>query len=842
MSALEIYHRYGFKFFLCKADKSPDTPGDWRLEENQLTLEQAEQWQRTGRMIGAWIPQGIIVLDLDEHKDKPSGKKAFKEIKKDYNITTYFEDETLVVQTGGGGLHVFFTTDREWRQNTKVPGIDLKTNKGYVISAGSPGYTALAEYEPMPLPENLGYWLESFEQKKEETKETIEHLKDESKLLPVKMARQILSKIDVRNFDNNDKWIAFVMSCLAAFGNTPDVHEIIDEWSCKDERYGSDRTVLKRIQSFKEIENITIGSFIHFLKEEGLSPYYINKIANRETINNILIQGEESEVELPFCQPDYIDIAKTTAAKEFYDLCGNTSAASVLERATCGFIIYSDSENLTYYFDGNRWIELNNNYAIIYTVLFRVLKIIYNQSPSNEENDTKFLKIMSIINNKAWKDAVWSEYIVKDSIYRKSIQWDNVQIKETITTKDGVIDFTGHCISVRNGIQSEYRKTYIDLTTEEILKSEDPKNFLQYLTDIFPDKETRETIMYCIGLCISGNASKRKFQIWTGNGSNGKSTLQEIIKDCIGNKAITYPSQMILYDKFGSKLGVTPELVPFQGAYVAFGGEVEMGQKFSVGKIKNLTGDETITANPKFKNQIEFPCTWQMVLCVNDLPMFNGTDIAFIDRLILIPFVIKYVTDEDDIKRELTMGAKRENIRFKGDKSKIIPPIMAERAGIIKWMIYKYIELQTTKKGIIPESKECRELKRQYIKENDEIGMFIDSCCIIEKDQDYKTSLEDITKRYRDFTGNQKTSTQYITKSLKKATRETVEDTWKYEKDYETGKLKKHRALLNIKLIDENEIEIPEKKTESSKSNIDKLEKEYIVESDLEWEKLSREF
>jgi P4 family phage/plasmid primase-like protien len=810
MSALEIYHNYGFKLFLCKADKSPDTTGDWRLEENQLTLQQAEKWQQTGRMIGAWIPEGVIVLDLDEHKDKPSGKKAFKEIKKDYNITTYFEDETLVVETGGGGLHVFFTTDQAWKQNTKVPGIDLKTNKGYVIAAGSPGYRALSEYDPMPLPENLGYWLESFEQKKEEVKEIIEQ-KEEVKLLPIKMAKQILSKVNVKNYDNNDKWIAFVMSCLSAFGNTPDVHQIIDEWSCQDERYGNDRTVLKRIQSFEQIENITIGSFIHFLKEEGLSPYYINKIINRETINNLLIQGEESEIDLPFCQPDYSEIARKSSAIEFFDFCGNTSAASVLEIATNGYIIYSDSENTTYYFNGNRWIELNNYYSVIYTVLFRVLKIKYNQSPTNEESDTKFLKVVSIINNKAWKDAVWSEFIVKDTIFRKSIQWDGIQIKETITTKDGVIDFTGQCISKRTGLQSEYRKTFIDITTDEILSSENPVNFLQYLTDIFPDEATKETVNFCIGLCISGNASKRKFQIWTGNGSNGKSTLQEIIKECIGNKAITYPSQMILYDKFGSKLGVTPELVPFQGAYVAFGGEVEMGQKFSVGKIKNLTGDETITANPKFKNQIEFPCTWQMVLCVNDLPMFNGTDIAFIDRLILVPFVIKYVTDEDDIKRELTMGAKREHIRFKGDKSKIIPPIMAERAAIIKWMIERYIELQRDKKGVIPESKECKYLKMQYIKENDEIGMFIDSCCIVERDKDYKTTLEEITKRFRDFTGNQKTSTQYITKSLKKATRSTIEDTWKYEKDFETGKFKKHRALLNIILIDENEIGTKEK-------------------------------
>jgi len=846
MSALEIYYNYGFKLFLCKADKSPDTAGDWRDEKNQLTLDEAEQWQQSGRMIGAWIPENCIVIDLDKHEGKPNGILTFKEIKKDFLFNADLMDMTFVIRTMSGGLHIIFTTDKQFRQNTKAPGVDLKTNKGYVIAAGSPGYKALNEYEPSPLPIELEMWLESCEQTKEVERVENEIEKVERKELPASLAKTILDKMDVIHYANNDDWLSLVMSTLATFGNTNEIHQIIDEWSAGDGRYNGDRTVLKRIQSFKEIESVTVGSFIHHMKKEGLSNYYISLVLDNEDESDILIEGEAAEINLPFEQPDYNKISETSAAMDFYNMCGNTAAAAVLELATNGQVIYHASDKRVYYFNGNRWVELSDYYGIIYTILFRVSKIIYNNNKS-EDNFKRLIKIMATINNKSWKDASWGEYIVKRDIQRRNIQWDGPSIIETVTLKDGVIDFTKHQINKRMGTKNEYRRNYIDLTCDEILSADKPENFLHYIDEIFPDKETLETIKYSVSLCISGNASKRIFQIWAGNGANGKSTLQNIIMGCIGDKAKIYPISMILQNKFGSQPGVTPEAAALQGAYAIFSSEANLGSIFDSGKIKNLTGFEKITANPKYLEQIQFDCTWQMILGVNDLPSFQGADTAFIDRILLIPFVIKYAKDEESYQRELNLGAKRENIKHAKDQATYMPQILAERNGILKWMIESYIELQRDKNGRIPESKECRIMKHKYVEENDEIGLFIKSCCMVENGSDYWVTCEDILKRYRDFTGNQKASGTYLNKQIIKSTREAVYKSVKGVeiKDYEnhTSKRTTARVLVGIKLKQDNEETEIEDPIEKIISKLEIPKEEFTINpDDLEWDNLSKVF
>ena len=80
---LQIYHDNGFKLFHCNPDK---TAFDWKNQHRHLTIEAAIQLQNTGEMIGAWIPEDIIVIDLNRHIGEPDGVKTFRDIKTKYNI------------------------------------------------------------------------------------------------------------------------------------------------------------------------------------------------------------------------------------------------------------------------------------------------------------------------------------------------------------------------------------------------------------------------------------------------------------------------------------------------------------------------------------------------------------------------------------------------------------------------------------------------------------------------------------------------------------------------------------------------------------------------------------
>ena len=67
---MDFYTQNGFKLFPCKMDKSPNisTSGiGWRDPEAHLTQSEAEELAARGNLIGAWIPDNMIVIDIDRN-------------------------------------------------------------------------------------------------------------------------------------------------------------------------------------------------------------------------------------------------------------------------------------------------------------------------------------------------------------------------------------------------------------------------------------------------------------------------------------------------------------------------------------------------------------------------------------------------------------------------------------------------------------------------------------------------------------------------------------------------------------------------------------------------------
>ena len=331
-------------------------------------------------------------------------------------------------------------------------------------------------------------------------------------------------------------------------------------------------------------------------------------------------------------------------------------------------------------------------------------------------------------------------------------------------------------------------------TSAEILSATEPKRYVEFLHEIFPDEETFKTARYSSSTFISGNANRRTFHIWVGEGSNGKSTWVDILKRAIGDKAITYDVKLLLPEKFAN-MGTTPELAKFEGAYAAFGIEVDPGKRFSSGIIKNLTGGDTISVNPKYRAAIELDATWQLIFACNDLPSFNANDPAFINRLMIIPFEMRYYKDAADLEEIKKKGTKDQFIVKAGDRDEIINSTLNERAGIIKMMIEDYIHVVNNCGGVIPESEECKKKKHAYIDENDILGEFLKTMCEIDSTDGtsaagkYFVKSSAITEAYQEYSGFKKASSTAVTK-----------DILKYDKRVERGVKAKSRGLFNIRL------------------------------------------
>jgi putative DNA primase/helicase len=811
--SLEIYDQHGFKFFLCKADKSPDITtghrdesgkwiGDsWQDPKFHLSLEQAEEYQKTGTMIGAWLPADVLVLDLDRHPGKPDGIAEFNKIKEQYNVQNIaFQSDAYCVRTQSGGFHVFFyAKGHTFRQGAKAPGIDLKTHAGYVIAVGSPGYLPISDAEPMTLPDTLAQWLEDCDSHGQGAQPENANAKDHD-LLPASQLKRILKKFDVTKFRENDRWQHFVTSCIATAGDGEDVVAAVDEWSRGDPEYEGDRSVSKRIESFRQEGGITIGTFIAFMQEEDLSEHLIRKVIRFDKTNTVLVEAERREIKLPFGEPNYEELSYLSEAGAFYGFQGNSSAAVLLAEALRGRVIFVEGEEKRFFFfDGNRWARLPDVFQVIYTVLFRIAKRKHAEKDSKSAEG--IAAVLSALNSTGWKTDTTREFSVKEGIFRESVKWDSVSIKESVTLSDGVLDFASGKIVVRKGKAEEYRRGHIEHTTAEITKAASPDKYIKFLHETFPNEDTFMTARYASSTFISGNANRRTFHLWVGEGYNGKSTWVDVLKNTIGpEKAKGYEVKILLEQKFQS-MGTTPELAHFEGAYVMFGIEVDKNKRFQLGIIKALTGGDDITINPKYQHERDIKPTWQLVFACNDLPAFTEADEAFIDRLLILPFRMRYYKDETTLAELKRKGTKAEYLREAGDRDKLIAEMAKERAGIIRLMIDDYVDLVLNHRGIVPESQESAQSKMAYREENDVLGDFLRNACEIDTtNSTFYVTAKDLAEAFASFQGQDKTVTPtYMTRNVvkydKQITRDIIHVT-------QNGRRTSVRALRGIRLLD----------------------------------------
>lgn len=836
---LSIYEDNGFHVFRCKQDKSPNTPGffpedkarkkydkatgeekknyDWMQPENQIDFEKAKDLQNLGEMIGAHIPEDIIILDLDRHDPDKDGVEYFKFLKTKLSLNIDFLDSTAVVRTAGNGFHVFFYVGKnhgfkqgELSVEGNGVGIDIKTNMGYVIAAGSPGYEVLCEADPMELSEELAEWIRGVQKAGKKTAPVKTEKYAPNEKIPAALLEKILKKLDVRQFDNEQKWYDLIVSAIAAAGDTEEVFDLLTEWSAGDTRYGDCSDRIRSFAADKE-NGITIGTFIHILKENGVTDYYVKKIKEQAVSVEIYSSINDDGRALPFPEPDYKMISDSKEASELFLTCGNSVAATILGYAIAGHVIWSETDGDFFVFDGNRWSELYDIFSTIYIVLIRLAKFMYATRNNSDTDHEHFLKMIKTVNKTNWKRETANELKTRDGIFVKSPPWDSERLKETLTTLDGVLDFTTDKLIYRKGEKEEYRLKAIPFTNDDIERAESPSAYLRFLADLFPDHDTYITARQALSMFISGNA-KKNFQVYHGSGDNGKSTLLEIEKLILGEKAMLYDTEVIVNNKY-VKDSLPPDVADFRGAYLLYGQEVTKGRQLSLGKIKRMTGDDTINARALYKMPISFRPTWQMVFSCNDLPFFDGSDIAFIGRLLVLPFMHAFVKGQ---KREdlIKSGFPENMIKEPKDGDKIKSDIMKEKPAIIKQKIYDYIELRERFGLEIQQSEECKNHKKNYIADNNDFDSFISEMCMVGGNSDYFVTSKDICDAYKEYSGDFKVSDRFVVRSLLACRREVsrvtkvvtvMEHSYTTGEDFEKKVQKRGLAGIRLKSIFEME-------------------------------------
>jgi len=251
-----------------------------------------------------------------------------------------------------------------------------------------------------------------------------------------------------------------------------------------------------------------------------------------------------------------------------------------------------------------------------------------------------------------------------------------------------------------------------------------------FLERVLPGEKLRRFVQQAAGYSATGSTSEQCMFIHHGPGANGKSTYQETISAALGDYAMPTPTETLLVKRPG---GVPNDVARLKGARYVTASETEEGRRLAESLVKDLTGQDTISARFMWAEWFDFKPTHALHLSTNHKPEIRGTDAAIWRRIRLIPWAVTIPPAEQD--------------------RKLPEKLRDELPGILAWIVRGCSAWQ--REGLeAPE--EVRQATRAYRAEMDVLAAFLADCCLRDEDETaFAGELWGAWKRWCEETGEQ---------------------------------------------------------------------------------------
>lgn len=279
-------------------------------------------------------------------------------------------------------------------------------------------------------------------------------------------------------------------------------------------------------------------------------------------------------------------------------------------------------------------------------------------------------------------------------------QWDSDPLM--LNTPAGIVDLRTGKLHERN------RGQYLTQISRVSPDTQQPtENWLRFISQVFADDiDTIEFVQRMCGYCLSGDRREQKLFFAHGQGSNGKSTLLDILMWMMGTYALKLPTTALMASRNERH---PTELAQLHGKRLAVSNELEEGSFWAEARIKELTGDETLTARFMRQDNFTFTMSHKHLIAGNHKPRLKGGDPAMARRMVLLPFLQKFE------------GAAKD--------AKLPEKLKAEAPGIMAWAIEGARKWYAD--GLAIPGK-VEDASRDYMAEHDDIAMWIEECCKID--------------------------------------------------------------------------------------------------------------
>jgi P4 family phage/plasmid primase-like protien len=409
-----------------------------------------------------------------------------------------------------------------------------------------------------------------------------------------------------------------------------------------------------------------------------------------------------------------------------------------------------------YYYDEHRWKEMPGGYILMNKMSVDLSKDFIDMANHHKRcmvhHDPAVVAEHKDKRNKCMK----LEYSVKDNGFKTGVLKECARMffDPEFSTK---LDTKANLICFKNGMYeidtSKFRDgqpdDYISKTTGIEYRSfsyqdEIVKEIEAFLTKVQPIEAMRVYVMKVLASFLGGSTEEQTFQIWTGSGSNGKSTIIELFERTFGDDYCgKFPVTLLTKDRANSN-ACTPELQDVMKKRFASMQEPNDNDVIHTGAMKEYTGGDKIYSRGLFSTPTPFKPQFKLVLLCNKMPHIKGWDYGTWRRIRVVNFMSSFVDNPNPENPHEYAKDKTLSDKFDGWKEAFM------------WMLLEY--MRRYKREGMREPSQVVQSSKEYKKRSDSYLQFIDDNFVNTGNEQDKISFQEINEAFKMWWRNTNTT------------------------------------------------------------------------------------
>lgn len=663
------------------------------------------RWPKANVGIVTGAVSGLIVLDID------ADKGGFQSLD-DMQAENEQLDDTITVNTGGGGRHLYFAHPGTpiGNRGRMRPGIDFRGDGGYVVAPPS-GHQSGRQYEwaieldePAPLPA----WLETELRERE--------------AIPKALPEFVADDWDGRTPDT-------VLAVIEAGGRLARLFK-------RDKRLKRDGGDASKVDYelacglYKAGVSDPLTIAYGLMASRSQDPEAWQKCAQKgagyfeKTVANAI-----SAVDLENAERSAVERQAHAAFRDHYPW---------NEKGNSDRFLAIHGADLLYHVTDKRWLVWDGrvfaadesagkkrggraglgmrvqNYMDDLHVLPKLQK--------SEEATEEARKFVTRCGTAGHRDAIIR--LIQD--HRTVLEHDLDPNPHLLCCENGVLDLESGELQPHD---RAFRCTQVAGAPYD--RDAESGVWLEFLEQTLPDPEVRAFFKLCMGYSLLGSQPEQVFFFIHGKGGTGKSTAIKAIQAAAGSYHRTADFATFLDQGGRSAQGPSPDIARLARARIVTSIEVSGGQKLNDGLLKQLSGGDQVVSRKLFGEETEWAPVMSLWLVANERPKGRVDDDALWRRLLPFKFGEK-IGERRDAKLQDRLTRDLEH-----------------RMGVLGWMVEGAQEYLGTRSLRPPAA--VRALIEDYRSSSNPLTEFYADCC--EMGPEYHTERSRLWKAYRAWCG-----------------------------------------------------------------------------------------